>query len=136
MKLKFYRCNVCGNVVVKIEDSGVVMHCCGREMEEMVPKRDEEGNEKHVPSVTFPSECEVNVKVGVAPHPMVKEHFIQWVFLETDKGWQLERLNPSEKPEVIFHCQGQRPCRVYELCNVHGFWGVNVKDGFSENYYC
>lgn len=137
METKFYRCSVCGNIVTKIIDSGVVMECCGRKMEELHPQGgDEEGEEKHVPKVSFPAECKVDVKVGATPHPMLEAHFIQWIFIETEKGGQLVRLQSSDMPEAIFYCGKQRPVAVYEYCNVHGLWGVDVNDGFAENYYC
>ena len=33
MELKFYRCPICGNIVVKLENSGVPVVCCGKPME-------------------------------------------------------------------------------------------------------
>ena len=34
--LKFYRCNVCGNIAIKLVDSGIPMVCCGQPMTEIV----------------------------------------------------------------------------------------------------
>ena len=35
--IKFYRCRHCGNVIVKVVDSGVPVVCCGEVMEELKP---------------------------------------------------------------------------------------------------
>lgn len=34
-EMKFYRCSVCGNIVVAVYDFGVPVSCCGEEMEEI-----------------------------------------------------------------------------------------------------
>lgn len=57
MKTKFYLCPVCGNVLVKIEDSGVTPHCCGREMVELEPGTTDASLEKHVPVLSFSPCC-------------------------------------------------------------------------------
>ena len=33
--MKRYKCNVCGNVVEMVNDSGVIPHCCNQEMSEV-----------------------------------------------------------------------------------------------------
>ena len=52
MATKFYKCNHCGNVVVKVVDSKVPVVCCGEKMQELVPNTIDASNEKHVPVVT------------------------------------------------------------------------------------
>lgn len=44
----------------------------------------------------------MDVKVGSAPHPMIPEHYIQWVALETTEGCQIKYLEPGQAPEVKF----------------------------------
>ena len=36
MATKFYKCRHCGNVIVKLVNSGVPVVCCGEKMEELV----------------------------------------------------------------------------------------------------
>ena len=36
-KLVFYKCEVCGNVALKLVDKGVPMFCCGQKMSEIKP---------------------------------------------------------------------------------------------------
>ena len=52
MKTRFYKCAMCGNVVVKLVDSKVPIVCCGEKMQELVPNTVDASNEKHVPVVT------------------------------------------------------------------------------------
>ena len=58
MTTRFFLCKRCGNVIIKIVDSGVVPVCCGEEMVELRPNRTDVGMEKHVPVV----ECKSAMK--------------------------------------------------------------------------
>ena len=57
---------------------------------------------------------------------MVPEHFIQWVFVETDKGIHRLDLQPGEAPEAVFSIPGEKPVAVYEYCNLHGLWKTSL----------
>ena len=94
-KIKFFKCEICGNTVGLIEDAGIPMVCCGEEMTYLTPNTSEGAYEKHLPAVTVDGD-KISVQVGSVPHPMVKEHYIQWIYLETQKGGQRKSLNPEE----------------------------------------
>ena len=69
----------------------------------------------------------VTAAVGSVEHPMVEEHFIQWVALETERGSQIKKLLPGEKPQVVFSlAEGEKPVAVYEYCNLHGLWKTEL----------
>lgn len=119
--MKFYICSHCGNLVGMIHDAGVPMMCCGQRMEALVPNTVEASGEKHVP-VARVEDGAVTVEVGSVAHPMIPEHSIQWVYLETDKGGQRKSLNPGEAPVVRFVLGEEKPLRVYAYCNLHGLW--------------
>lgn len=122
MELKFYRCKHCGNIVGKINDSGVPIICCGEEMEELKANTTDGAMEKHVPVVTVDGN-QVHVVVGSAEHPMTEEHYIQWIALQTKNGNQRVCLKPGDKPEACFAiCDGDEVEAVYEYCNLHGLW--------------
>lgn len=118
---KFYVCSHCGNLVGVIHDAGVPLMCCGQKMDPLVPNTVEASGEKHLPVVTV-EPGKVKVNVGSAAHPMVEEHSIQWVYLETDQGGQRKALNPGDAPEVTFALDQEKPLRVYAYCNLHGLW--------------
>ena len=122
MATKFYRCSICGNIIVKIIDSGVNPVCCGKSMEELVAKTSDMGMEKHVPAVTKIDDHTLKVEVGSVPHPMVDEHFIQWIYLETETGGQFVNLTPQSQPVALFDISQCKPVAVYEFCNLHGLW--------------
>ena len=93
--MKFYICEHCGNIVTFLQSSGVPVMCCGQKMTELVPDSTDAAQEKHVPVVTVEGSM-VDVKVGSAPHPMIPEHYIQWVALETTEGCQIKYLEPGQ----------------------------------------
>ena len=62
-------------------------------------------------------------KVGEVDHPMLEEHFIEWIAIQTKQGNQRKALNPGEAPEAYFPLlEGDEVVAVYEYCNLHGLW--------------
>ena len=123
---KFFVCKHCGNMIGLLHDAGVPMMCCGEKMVELVPNTTDAAQEKHVPVATVEGN-KVVVNVGSVDHPMVAEHWIQWVYLETDKGGHRKVLNPGEKPHVVFALtEDEKPVAVYEYCNLHGLWKAEI----------
>ena len=47
---------------------------------------------KHVPSYVVDGN-KVKVTVGSVEHPMVENHYIEWIAVETEKGAQRKTLN-------------------------------------------
>lgn len=120
--MKFYKCNICDNIVMKLYDSGIPVKCCGRSMEELVPGTVDAALEKHVPVYRI-NGCEVLVKVGSDPHPMTEDHYIMWIALETNRGIQVKELKPGDFPCACFRiCEDDAVIAVYEYCNLHGLW--------------
>ena len=122
---KFYICEKCGNIVQKIEDSGVSVVCCGQKMTYLDPGTVEASREKHIPVVEV-NDSIVKVIVGSTLHPMAEEHHIAWVYLETDKGGQMKHLTVNASPEITFALGDEKPVAVYAYCNLHGLWKTNV----------
>lgn len=78
--------------------------------------------EKHVPNVEMEGD-RICVKVGSARHPMLDEHYIQFILLETTEAAQVKYLKPNDEPEALFILNGkEKPIAVYEYCNLHGLW--------------
>ena len=122
---KFYICEKCGNLVEKIDDSGVPMVCCGQKMTPVVAGTVEASREKHIPVATVEGDV-VRVVVGSVEHPMAEEHSILWIELVTDKGVQRKHLNPGEPPVAAFALAGERAIEVYAYCNLHGLWKSEI----------
>ncbi len=120
--MKFYICEHCGNIITFLHAAGVPVMCCGQKMTEVVPGTVDAAVEKHVPVVDVNGNV-VSVKVGSVEHPMLPEHFIQWIALETSQGSQIKYLKPGEKPEAAFAlAEGEAVVGVYAYCNLHGLW--------------
>ena len=120
--MKFYRCEHCGNIITKLNDSGVPVVCCGEPMKELVPGATDGAYEKHVPFVTVEGNT-VKVQIGEVEHPMLEEHYIQFIALETGNGCQIKYFKPQEKPVAEFVvAEGDSAVAVYEYCNLHGLW--------------
>ncbi len=66
-------------------------------MTELVPGTMDASVEKHV-HVYEIKENKVFVTVGSVEHPMVPEHYIEWVSLQTKLGNQRKALHPGEDP--------------------------------------
>lgn len=128
MATKFYLCTTCGNVVVKVVDSGVVPVCCGKQMQELIPGVSDGAYEKHVPVIEKIDDCTIRVKVGSVPHPVTEEHGIRFIYLETAHGGQIKYLSPGMPPEADFCTCKDAPEAVYEYCNLHGLWKSDIKD--------
>lgn len=122
--MKHYVCKGCGNLVAMINDSGKRLTCCDGGMRELTPKVNEEGGEKHTPSVKL-QDGRVRVTVGSEDnrHPQTPEHAIAWVCLVTDRGSQRKLLRPDGKQEAVFLLEpGEKVIKAFAYCNVHGLW--------------
>ena len=124
MATKFYICKHCGNVVHKCVDSGVPVVCCGEKMEELIPNTVEASGEKHIPVVTKIDDCSIKVEVGSVAHPMLPEHHIAFIYVETEHGGI--RVNLTDKPEAVVCVCKDKPVTVYEYCNLHGLWKTDL----------
>lgn len=123
MKQKFLKCERCGNIVASVKETGVPVMCCGQKMEEMKPNTVEASQEKHIP-VYEVKDNKVVVFVGSVEHPMVEEHYIEWISIQTKFGNQRKELKPNHEPRVCFSlCEGDQVEAVYAYCNLHGLWG-------------
>lgn len=120
--MKFYRCDHCGNIVTFLHAAGVPVMCCGQKMTELLPGTTDASLEKHVPAVEIKG-GKVYVQVGSVEHPMLPEHYIQWIALETNLGSQIRYLQAGQAPKAEFVlADGEEMVAVYEYCNLHGLW--------------
>ncbi len=117
---------MCGNVVIKMIDSGVDLICCGEPMQELTPFTKDSAMEKHLPVVECETDGKIKVRVGSTPHPMTPEHHIEFICLETEHGGQVRYLTPEDAPEAVFEVCDDKPVAVYEYCNIHGLWKTEL----------
>jgi len=123
---KFFICKHCGNLIGMINNAGVKMMCCGEPMEELTPNTTDASQEKHVPVIEVKGDT-VTVKIGSAPHPMLEEHHITWIYLQTEQGGQRKELTVGADPSATFALtDGDKPVAAFEYCNLHGLWKASI----------
>ena len=122
MEMKFYRCKRCGQMVAIVDKKVCPIMCCGEAMEEIVPGTSDGAAEKHVPVYEVKDNI-VTVRVGEVDHPMLEEHYIEWIALQTKNGNQRKALKPSDAPVAEFALlEGDEIEAVYAYCNLHSLW--------------
>jgi len=125
MNPKFYQCDTCKNLVHLIDEGGGTLVCCGNDMKELIANTVEASVEKHLPAVSF-EDTTLMVDVGSVAHPMVPEHFISFIYVQTQKGGQLHRLEIGSEPSARFAFIDDKPVAVYAYCNIHGMWKTEL----------
>ena len=93
-------------------------------MEELKPNTVDASGEKHVPVVTRIDDCRIRIDVGSVPHPMLPEHHIAFIYVETENGGI--RVDLTDKPEAQVCICNSKPVAVYEYCNLHGLWKTEL----------
>ena len=124
-KNQVWKCEVCGNIVEVIHSGVGQLVCCNQPMILLEVKRTEEGGyEKHLPVIEKDGN-KYTVKVGSVEHPMLEQHWIEWIVLDTKNGVLRKYLNPGEKPVAVFTTD-EKVLQARELCNLHGHWATNA----------
>ena len=113
--LKFYR-NLNGKVIPMDESS-----VNDPSLIEVIPNTTDAAVEKHVPVIEI-NDNKVTVTVGSVLHPMLDVHYIEWIILETDRGFFKIELKPGQEPKATFTIEDEKVIAAYELCNLHGLW--------------
>jgi superoxide reductase len=120
VRLQVYQCSVCGNQVEVTRAGAGTLVCCNQPMNLQSENTTDAAQEKHVP-VVEQADGGIRVQVGSVPHPMQKEHWIEWI--EVIAGGKSSRLflEPGDPPEAVFPL-GEQQFTVRAFCNLHGLW--------------
>jgi superoxide reductase len=125
---QIYKCEICGNIVEVVHTGATSLVCCGQPMNLIEEKKEDKGQEKHLPIISeLPANmCQVKdgvtIKVGEVEHPMTEDHYIEWIEIITEDGKRGRRhLNPGDKPEAEFYTR-KKVIGARAYCNVHGLW--------------
>jgi superoxide reductase len=120
-RMQVYKCEICGNVVEVLHGGAGELVCCGQPMKLLDEKTADSAVEKHVPVIEKTATGYL-VKVGSVPHPMVEEHYIEWIELIAGDVIHRKYLKPGGPPEASFHTGELGSVWAREYCNVHGLW--------------
>ena len=58
---------------------------------------------------------------------MTSEHYIEWIVLETDKGFEIKYLKPNDEPIATF-VTNDKVINTYAYCNLHSLWKKENKE--------
>jgi superoxide reductase len=134
---KLFVCQICGHIEFgAAPDHCPVCHAPKDKFKEdaaAVNPAEKEGKEKHVPVILVTKECglvpdvcrDIHIKVGATPHPMVEDHFIQWIDVYVNKKYAARYyLTPALQAAVSVHLKSdaQGTIQAVEFCNKHGRW--------------
>lgn len=117
---QIYKCEICGNIVEVLHTGVGQLVCCGKPMNLVIEKFNDEGQEKHAPVVEV-LENSVKVKVGLIPHPMEEKHYIEWIEIFSNGKVYRQTLKPGDAPEAVFPVLAEK-VKIY--CNIHGLWST------------
>ena len=122
--MKFFKCKHCGKIIAIVNEKKVPTICCGEPMVELVPNSEDGAHEKHIPVYKVEGNI-VHVEVGEVLHPMLENHYIEWIALKTNFGNQRKILKPGDEPKADFALlPGEKVEAVLEHCNLHGLYST------------
>ena len=126
--MRLYKCNDTGLMFEDINNTDNCLELSFCAIKGYTPKEHEEGlTEKHIPTFERKGN-DLVVTIGSIPHPMTEDHYIEYVELETNKGFY--RKSPIKDPVVTFKLEeGEEVLNIYAFCNIHGLW---IKKGKEE----
>lgn len=117
---QIYKCNICGNVVEVQHGKGANPVCCDEKMNLLEEKTADAATEKHVPVIEkIPGGYKVTV--GSTLHPMVEDHYIEWIQLIAGNRAYRQYLKPGDQPVATFLIEAAS-VTAREYCNKHGLW--------------
>ena len=115
MRLKYYVCPVCGNVIHSLGDA--VVSCCGITLPPLDAEEPDEDHPLHIEQV----EDEQFITID---HPMTKQHFISFVAFVTSDRHQFVKLYPEGNAQTRMQLRGRG--YLYYYCNLHGLFRKRV----------
>lgn len=117
---EIFKCDICGVICEILNPGGGTLSCCGAPMRLVKENNQEASVEKHIPVLTRNGD-EVTAVVGETLHPMINEHFVEWIEVLTENKIYRHHLKPGEEPKATFLIKEEiLYSRAY--CNIHGLW--------------
>lgn len=119
---QIYRCEICGNIVEVVHSGKGQLVCCGQPMKLMSESTKDGAGEKHLPIIEKTANG-YKVSVGEVEHPMLDNHYIEWIELVAGGTSMRKYLKPGDKPVAEFATSADDVyARAY--CNLHGLWST------------
>ena len=118
---EIYKCKICSNIVMVMNEGEGELVCCKEAMEKLEEKIYEEMAEKHLPVLKKDTTGKKFVQVGDVLHPMLKEHHINWIEIQTDYDKKIKFLDIESEPVFVLKSD-EKILFIREYCNIHGLW--------------
>ena len=119
--IDFYRCETCGNVLARMKGDHLSRACCTKTLTKLETNITDGETEQHSPMITRNS-SDIQVSVGSVLHPMLPEHHIEWIALDTGDRTDIVYFKADTEPRAAFSDVSTGV--VYAYCNLHGLWKV------------
>ena len=116
-----YKCPICGNIVEVLHPAAGQLVCCGAPMTLLEANTVDASREKHLP-VAEVTDNGILAKVGSEPHPMIPEHFIEWIEIIDCTFVERCHLKPGAAPQAVFARSAHPGVTLRAYCNIHGLW--------------
>ena len=120
-----YKCEVCGNIVEVVHTGVGTLTCCDKPMVLIEEHDEEEGFEKHLPSLSFEGD-KITVTIGKVQHPMEELHYIEWIEYIVKNEVKRVYLKPNDAPQATFQLVESNSYIVRAYCNIHGLWEIRM----------
>ena len=114
LRLKFYVCPVCGNVITALGEGS--FSCCGTKLPALSAEKAEENSFE----IERP-EGDIFLRFN---HPMTKEHYISFAAYVTYNGIVIKKLYPEQEAEVRFSFSGKG--KIFFFCNREGLFELKI----------
>ncbi len=117
---EMYKCDICG-IITEIQHGGNgQLKCCNQPMVLLEENTTDAATEKHVPVIDI-IDGGYKVTVGEVAHPMMEEHYIEWIELIAGDQVMRQYLKPGDEPVAVFKTDAANVV-AREYCNLHGLW--------------
>ena len=117
--IDFYRCEICGNVLARMKGDHLSRACCSTTLTKLETNVTDGAPEEHIPLIAR-EKSGIRVAVGSVLHPMLPEHHIEWIALDSGEKTDIVYLKAGAEPKTGFSDVSAGV--VYAYCNLHGLW--------------
>lgn len=129
--MKFYKCDMCGNMMEVIEDRDHIPTCCNKKMR-VLESNNFKSDEHYIDYKIIPiTEGVSRVRVSIGKddlHPSNQEHYIRFISIKTNRSHYTKFLKYSDKPcASFFITDHERLLSISEYCNLHGLYRITME---------
>lgn len=116
--MKFYMCSKCNQMYFSEDKASDNLVCCEEKVEELVPIEIGDVLDHHGIVIRKTGNF-VNISIN-DKHPMIETHFIKFIALQTNEGFQYKELDYLKERKTTFILSNTETIiQIYTYCNIH-----------------